>query len=314
MSEKINNVKYYRAFGLFVRSEIPFSVEVDEGHAADVEVRITALPQKWLEDPRSSEGYVEVDASDIWFVWDMLGIMRIHDGRLIELDPVPEAPDSMLRQAIQSAGLGLILHQRNTLTLHASAVEIGGQVVAFVGYKGAGKSTTAASLLRQGYPLVTDDLLVLSQDAATDGVLAHPGIPRLRLWPDSVKASLGEDPELLPRNSDASTKRLREVTNGFSEGPLPLSAIYVLDFQEEGAEQLSISTIAPREACIEMVRHSYALHYLGNSGANAGHLAKSRQLTTRVPVRRLSRLRTLDEIPRMVEAILEDQLVLEPNK
>ena len=143
-------VKNHRAFGLKIRSEVPFTVEHKEESREDVDVRLGALPEKWLMDPRAKSGYIEIEDSDIWFVWDMLGTMRIHDGRLIELDPVPSAGDAMLRQAIQSAGLGLILHQRNALTLHASAVEVNGQVVAFVGYKGAGKSTTAASLLGRG--------------------------------------------------------------------------------------------------------------------------------------------------------------------
>lgn len=306
MSEKTKYTGQHKAFGLKIRSEVPFMAQSDEASVEDVDVKLGSLPEKWLHDPRAKDGYVEVDDSNIWFVWEMLGVMRIHDGRLIELDPVPEAGNSMLRQAIQSAGLGLILHQRNALTLHASAVEVEGQVVAFVGYKGMGKSTTAASLLGQGFPLVTDDLLVLNMDNEDESVLAYPGIPRLRLWPDSVKASLGEDPEMLPRNSNTSSKRLREVADRFTKGPLPLAAIYVLDFQEEEADQLAISAVRPRDACVEMVRHSYALHYLGNRGASAGHLARSRQLTLRVPVRRLARIRNLDAIPEMVDAILKD--------
>ncbi len=45
------------------------------------------------------------------------------------------------------------------LVLHASAVQIGGVVVAFVGASGAGKSTTARFFAENGFESVADDLL-----------------------------------------------------------------------------------------------------------------------------------------------------------
>lgn len=302
---------FYSAFGLKIRSEIAFmpddsSRQPWNGQPLDVDVKLGALPQKWLSDPRAVEGYVEIDGSDIWFVWDQLGVMQIHDGSALIIDSIPDVKPSLLKQAVQSAGLGLILHQRNQITLHASAVEIDGGVVAFVGYKGAGKSTTAASMFGHGYRLVTDDLLVLKIDKVRATVEAFPGIPQLRLWPEAVVASLKEDPEVLPRNSDQSTKRLRNVGEQFTRDALPLKAIYTLDYLAHPEDDLEIESLAPRDACIELIRQSYALHYLGNQGANAQHLAKSKVLTRLVPVRRLKRARSLEAIPEMVASIERD--------
>ncbi len=297
----------YTAFGLHIASDIPFAKENGDGRDVDVLIRVESLPKKWLADARAKDGYVEIDGADIWFVWEDLGVMKIHAGRDIILDPIPDAQDSLVNQAIQSAGLGLLLYQRNTLTLHASAVEVNGGVVAFVGYKGAGKSTTAASLLAHGHALVTDDLLALNFVAETNEICAFPGIPQLRLWPESVAASLGENPELLPRNSSLSTKRLRDVNDTFTRRALPLQAIYVLDFHEDPEDhQVQITPVSPRDACVELVRHSFALHYLGNQGASVKHLAQSRLLTRNVPIRLLKRPRALQALPGMVNAILDD--------
>lgn len=294
---------HYRAFGLDIHSEVPFMTINGVGKEADVIVRLEKLPTHWLEDDRASAGYVEIDGETIWFVWEGLGVMKINEGRSIIIDPVPGILPSLLNQAVQSAGLGLILHQRQTMTLHASAVEINGGVVAFVGYKGAGKSTTAASLFAQGHQLVTDDLLVMKMDEAENIVSAFPGIPQLRLWPEAVVASLEEDPELLPRNSDLSTKRLRDAGSRFVGRALPLQAIYVLDFHKDDTTEVTVEPVPQRDACIELVRHSYALHYLGNRGASAGHLKQSQLLTSIVPVRRLLRPKDLAGIPKLVEKI-----------
>ena len=236
--------------------------------------------------------------------------MQISQGKNIVIDAVPGILPSLLNQAVQSAGLGLIMHQRHMMTLHASAVEVGGGVVAFVGYKGAGKSTTAASLFAQGHPLVTDDLLVMRLDEETERRnRVSPASPNYVSGPEAVVASLDEDPALLPRNSDLSTKRLRDAGKRFVGRALPLQAIYVLDFHE--GEDVQVEPIGQRDACIEMVRHSYALHYLGNRGASAGHLMQSRILTAHsCPSAGCSALKSLDAIPRLVEKVEALHMVL----
>lgn len=67
--------------------------------------------------------------------------------------------------------------------LHASAVSIGGRVLAIAGDSGAGKSTLAAHLALRGNPLLADDVLSLSLDS--DGrPLAHRGASSLSLSRD----------------------------------------------------------------------------------------------------------------------------------
>ncbi len=301
----------YSTFGLSIRSQVPFMVPGELMDEVDVDVVLDTLPEHWLADPRAAAGFLEVDGDTIWFVWADLGVMQIHAGKRIVLHPVPNAQRSLIHQAVQSAGLGLLLHQREMLTLHASAVDVNGVAVGFVGYKGAGKSTTAAALYGQGHTLITDDLLVLQQKE--DGAVeAYPGIPQLRLWPEAVAASLNENPELLPRNSAASVKRLRDTQQQFANTSRPLQCIYVLDFQTDESAGITITPLLPRDACIEMVRHSYALHYLGNGGASATHLKQSSQLSQQVAIRKLMRPRALDALPQLVAAIEADVAATAP--
>jgi hypothetical protein len=76
---------------------------------------------------------------------------------------------------------GILLHQRGQVVLHASAVCVNGKAVLFCGPSGAGKSTMAAALGERGYPMLTDDLSVITTDAA--GTLhVQPDARQLRLW------------------------------------------------------------------------------------------------------------------------------------
>ena len=71
------------------------------------------------------------------------------------------------------------------LPLHASAVVVGGRVIAFTAPAGGGKSTLAAGLTSLGLPLFCDDTLVVNL-ADESAVLCLPGHKRMKLWPDAV--------------------------------------------------------------------------------------------------------------------------------
>ena len=68
-------------------------------------------------------------------------------------------------------------------------MNIGGFAVAFSGYKGLGKSTTAMAFYNKGYPVVADDYIVIEFDD-NNIPLVSPGFPRLKLSPES-RISMG---------------------------------------------------------------------------------------------------------------------------
>jgi hypothetical protein len=85
---------------------------------------------------------------------------------------------------IGGAVIALHLRLRNELVLHASAVRAGDRAVAFVGASGMGKSTLAAALCRNGYDLVTDDVLRVDLTGGTTP-RALPGSTENRLRPSA---------------------------------------------------------------------------------------------------------------------------------
>ena len=79
----------------------------------------------------------------------------------------------------------MILHQRSLLPLHANAMVVEGRAIGFMGHPGAGKSTLAAWFHDRGFDVLADDVCVVTP--GPDGrPLAHPGIPRLRLWREAL--------------------------------------------------------------------------------------------------------------------------------
>ncbi|HET7698281.1 MAG TPA: hypothetical protein VFK57_21375 [Vicinamibacterales bacterium] len=151
--------------------------------------------------------------------------------------------------------LGLVLRLRGALAFHASAVQIGGGAIGFVGRHGAGKSTLAAALGAEGCPVITDDVLHVTPDGRR--WLAEPFASMLKLWPDGAKMALGKGADL-PRIAEGWDKRalvLGERIPAATQS-VPLRALAC--FGEPGKS----SAIAPLPAAAALLRLA------GNSSAS----------------------------------------------
>ncbi len=158
--------------------------------------------------------------------------------------------------------LGFILRLRGTLSLHASCVAVDGRAVAFLGPPGAGKSTTAASFAKLGYPIVSEDVVPLTE--RDNSFFAMPGYPRINLWPSSVEALFGDE-DALPVVTPAWGKRFLSLDQRalqFQRGPLPLAAIYLLGRRDS---ESGVPVIVPLEgmaALMTLVANTYVNYVL----------------------------------------------------
>jgi len=294
----------YTAYGVGIRSALSMPELMPCRAEPDAVVRYGTLPR-----PESQvEPYlVRTDEDGVYCFMRSIGGVLVREGREIVVDPLPGAEEKGFRFLVMGFALGMLLHQRGVLALHASAVAVEGGVAAFIGWKGMGKSTMAAALHGRGHPLVTDDLLALVVDEEDGGVRVFPGFPQLKLWPDAAVISLGDDPESLPRVHPDGTKRARFIRHRFQQDPLPLRCIYLLAYQRDPAGPLlRREPLSPQASFLELVKHTYALLLMGDKGVNPVHLGQCTRLVQRIPVCRLLRRRDLASLPDLVLAVEED--------
>lgn len=115
------------------------------------------------------------------------------------------------------------------LPIHASAVAAGGQVFAFTGPAGAGKSTLVAALGATGLPMFCDDTLVLDL-SDPDRITCLPGHKRLKLRPDALALTSARREEKVSRTVD---KFYASPAGGDVGVVLPLAELV---FLEEGLD------------------------------------------------------------------------------
>lgn len=290
----------YSAYGLTLASALPLPDMVAGEGRADVCISIDRSVARDLREDSPIQ-CVSVSPSRVQLTWGLVGDLLIEDGRKITIFPGHQADDESLRLFLLGAGLGVLLHQRGLLVLHASGVAIRGRAVGFVGAKGWGKSTTASALNRLGHPLVADELLVIGFDER-GWAMAMPGSSQIKLWADALIGT-GADPDSAEPVVPGANKYYVSASSS-ERRSVPISRLYVLD----GGEDLCLKPMSSGEAFFGMVPHVYVSRF-GTQfmrSANVTHTFKQvNALLKAASVARLLRrpdLSQLDDIARLVEA------------
>lgn len=295
---------FYTAYGLNIHSDFQLSELIPAQSGGNVRIRLGKLNDSFLcaelngAVTRVGDGItVRASAEAFSFHWRGIGKAFVRKGCDVIIEPETGIDESDLSPYISGSILAVLLHQRGRMVLHASAVVIGGLAIAFLGEKGAGKSTLAAFLQNRGYMLLTDDLVPVKFVA--DEVHAIPGFPRIRLWPDAVK-SIGLDPQTLPRINSFINKLSHSCFDNFSNGPVRLDRIYVLVEDSE----IGIEKLGPQESFIEITKNCYLSRYMDATGQTANHFRHCEALVASVPIFKLKRphdFNLLSEVSLMVE-------------
>lgn len=203
----------------------------------------------WFSSWKAGDGYVIRFPEECSFYIQPSG-MRI------DCDPADEIAESTVAHLILDHAIPRLLSLTpGFVVFHASAVEVDGRVLAVLGQSGQGKSTLAASFAAEGYPLLTDDCLVVRWDERARQWLAQPSYQSVRLWPDSVSALGIPDSELREFAGYSSKKRTgREVDFRFASQGAPLEACFVLpqpgEAEHHGA--VALGSLAVNEAFLAL--------------------------------------------------------------
>jgi hypothetical protein len=293
----------YLAYGLSIASEIelPELRAVPATSGAGIVVRHGIVGERPSEDSAANAFYL-IEPGLACARWSEGGLFRMSEGRELVMEMLPGADGDLLRTLLLGPFMAMLLHQRGSLVLHGSGVEVDGGVVAFIGETGRGKSTTATAFMRAGHRLVADDLLAISVGSGSGGEppLVAPGPPFLKLWPEAARA-LGHSPEELPQITPTREKRLMriEMEKGLAADALPLLAIYVLG----GESQIPTESIGPQEALLELTRHSYCAPAITGPAGMKEHFLQCTAIINRVPIRRLNRSFPIERLGEMVELV-----------
>jgi len=286
----------YRAFGLRIGCEweLPELVQTRTDAPVDVTIRRGTNPLNL--SPGESRLWVSVNDTTVSLTWPAVGTFEIRGRSEIVVSPYDGIPEATVRLPLLGVVLGVLLHQRGIFTLHASAVAIDGVGVAFVGGKGAGKSTLAAALQHRGHPLLTDDILALDADA----MRVAPAYPQIKLRSDAVDAVGLPDRLVEPLDPALEKVAVRRRTQ-FDCTSRRLGAVFALDT----GPAVACRRETGRDAFLSLFSQVYALRFLGTEGATPDDFRHCDAVARSVPVFRLYRPRDLGRLSVAADCIEE---------
>jgi hypothetical protein len=179
----------YWAYGLKVGSELPFPelLPLQNDAPCDLTVAWGSIPviEKTLNGFHS-EAY-DITPSSYRITIKDVASYSVQDGKSIVIEAHENADQNSIRLFCLSNAFAAALHQRKTIPIHCAALIDKGELVLILGDSGAGKSTTMASLMKEGLKPFSDDVCVPFLDPATGKISFYSSYPMMKFWKETLE-------------------------------------------------------------------------------------------------------------------------------
>jgi hypothetical protein len=199
---------------------------------------------------------------------------------------------------------GALCHQNGLLPLHASAVEQGGSVTAFLGNSGAGKSTLAACLHARGHRIVSDDICLLAPHNHEMRVIPVAGW--LKLWRASL-SHLGRTPDEADRVYSADDKYRVYLNTDVAERPLLTTLVFLA---RAAVAKPTLEPLPTVEAIAQMMLQTYLAYIPALTGTQPRNFRQCAQVLSRAQAFRLTAPWGFDRMDAVLDLL--EKVVLTP--
>ena len=293
----------YTAFGLNIISDIHLSeLNVIANKEVDPDVEIIIEETDFNKVDLEGNPYQHfVIEDEVMFNVPNIANFYIKDGKKIAISPLGVIDEDVIRLYILGTCMGTILMQRKMLPLHGSAVEIDGKVYAIVGDSGAGKSTLASAFLKQGYKLVSDDVIAVSLSQENSIPYVTPAYPQQKLWQESLHM-FGMEKNNYRSIYGREDKYCIPVTESFVNAPLPLAGVFELVKTEDTTHMNQLEKL---ESIHILLKNTYRNFLIPRLGLVEWHFHTTTSLLEHIEVYRLSRSDSGSSADQLAQLILD---------
>ena len=307
-----HSAQIYSLYGLTLRSAIPLPCPVAERELASADVELAECgPTEILRASQQERILFREDGfwqcslfadGSAHILWkDHFEFVVSANAKQVHSRKLQEVPDEVFLTYFLGQVLSYCLLARGIEPLHAAAIVVGEQAIAFLGDSGYGKSTLAAAFLQRGYALLTDDVLAL--DFRGEKVWARPGMARVKLNSDSADA-LFCGRGSIPMNS-FTTKMIFPLSDAqHGNCVVPLQSLYVLP-RKPSQLRIGIRRLSGRASFLPIIQNTF-----NNTVLHSDRLKRQFEFAARlarlIPIKQLFYPRRLNMLPDVADAVLED--------
>lgn len=246
---------YYKIYGLTVASEIRIQEAYpwEDTATPDVEITIGKMPEFLWELKSKGYGTWTNGFVNAWFQTPEAAQFYVEKGRSIIVEPIENANMDLVCSMILSAGLCLILLQRNIPVLHGSAIAVNGNAAIISGGSGSGKSTITMELLKHDVGFLADDTVRVEEKEGK--VVAYPTYPQQKIC-RNLAEEYGLKLEKLRYIDEQRDKFALMRGERYIADSMPLAAMIILEKNSDVTE-VKVRKLAGKELLDAVIDNLY---------------------------------------------------------
>ena len=220
---------YYSTFDLIFKSKdllLPELQKVDSKNGK-YDVLIQKNNKKnWpsIENGKYDTEFLKMAKNDFRLTIKGIAEFRVLDGNKIYWDKINEkVMENDIKAFLFSSVFGALLIQRDNLVLHGNALTKNKKLIICLGKSGVGKSTISYILMKNGWELISDDLVLINNNSQVS-----IGIQRIKLWENTLKILNIKNSRLEKVRPNINKYFIKKSDLSLAKETYPISAIYIL--------------------------------------------------------------------------------------
>jgi hypothetical protein len=286
----------YSIFSYTIESELPLPELHAQKTAGTAEIFFLLSPVSshpncninWCHHWRLPNGQISISAgregNNYWLRFPKIADFHLTpDNSNIIAYRYTDIPDETIRHLLLDQVIPRLLSHQGNQILHASCIKTADSALVFCGESGWGKSTLAAFFHSQGYPILTDDCLLLKTNDS-DEVFGIPNYQGIRLFQDSLSL-FPEERKTTPVAHYGTKKRIITESNSSNQAT-QIKAIFILPdpVRQLNKEHVSVCQINGAAAAVELIKNSFPLditdrNAIGGEFQRIARIARSKNLS-----------------------------------
>lgn len=280
----------YIAYGWTISSDIQFPELIESDLEPDIDISI-------IHQQKDCPAFSDV----LTFTINNVGKFIVGNGNAIYVLPLTSHLDD-LRVFILGSVFGALMHMRNQLVIHGSAIEYNHQALMFCGPSGSGKSTMAGMFIKHGFSFISDDVCLIKFD--TQGVLVQPSYPQLKLHSDVVK-DLNLTLPSTNKNTPEGEKEKYFITEQNYLQPLVLHNLFIL--HRNGLSTI-IKEVKGSEKFNTLAEQTFRLGFINELKHHSIFFSQLADLASRIKLYNIYYPNDIKKLQQVLQAIIQSVL------
>lgn len=245
---KGNPMYKYIGYSQKILSDTSFDQFIPADFSEKADIVIHHYVENEIKDILKNEYQVSVKGRDIFFR-NQIGYFEARAGKEIFFEEYPGQDPAEAKEFVMGNTMAFLFFERDMNVIHGSAIRFGDKTLIVSGDSGAGKSTTASKLIREGGKLISDDQsIVYFED---NKAMLLPGYPAQKLCVDASERNnydIGDLKKVDSQKNKYAISRMDEFYGEKSE----VDKMFFLSLHEggedvvfekiEGADKVNIMT------------------------------------------------------------------------